>query len=129
MNKVRKILEKYAEYIEQTNKFAKFKSIPKFVSSDDFDKLEKELVSLLQEDKWISIGDELPKHRKLVLMFHMGFARAIGQYDCYEKTWYSNTRSNIVRSINKVTHWQPLPSSPTKPPITKKPKKRGGCNP
>ena len=43
MTKIREIIEKYAEHIQQTNKFAKFQSIPKFISSDDFDKLEKDL--------------------------------------------------------------------------------------
>ena len=46
---IREILEKYAEHIQQTNKFAKFQSIPKFISSDDFDKLEKELEEYMND--------------------------------------------------------------------------------
>ena len=48
--KIREIIEKYAEYIEQTNKFGKFRSIPKFVSSDDFDKLETDLQEYMDEE-------------------------------------------------------------------------------
>ncbi len=49
MSKIREIIEKYAEHIEQTTKFAKFKSITKLISSDDFDKLEKELQEYIRD--------------------------------------------------------------------------------
>jgi len=51
MTKLREIIERYAEHIKQTNEFAKFQSIPKFISSDDFDKLEKELIEYIKYNK------------------------------------------------------------------------------
>ncbi|KKK53871.1 hypothetical protein LCGC14_3090410, partial [marine sediment metagenome] len=56
MNKVREIIEKYAP-IDGYLAIHGFKADQcKIIHYEDFDKLEKELVAVLQEDKWISVS-------------------------------------------------------------------------
>ena len=77
---------------------------------------------LVQED-WISVEDELPKEKKLVIIGYSNrLMNQIG-YECYYQKgkWYKKDGSLII-SHNAITHWRDSP----KPPITKK---RGGCNP
>ncbi len=139
MNKVREIMH---------NNLSKWKNVqvgdnPKIVCrysyyEEDFDKLEKDLkdlIGLLQED-WISVEDELPKEniQIRVIIEHWNTKNRYEAYlikvkaDDHEwKVWDVGQEIRYLAELDmawNVIYWQ-YP----KPPITKKPKKRGGCNP
>ena len=92
-------------------------------------------VEELQEDKWISVEDELPKEAyDDVKDGQLGWLAFDGEkiYIAYShpSNWNYEYNDEIPHHAagEIVTHWKPLP----KPPITNKPnkpKKRGGCNP
>ena len=81
---------------------------------------------LLQEDKWISVEDELPKDnnndedREFIVEIEIKhscvYPVTSAQWDRKEQRFYKGIE------YLKVVRWQNFP----KPPITKK---RGGCNP
>ena len=103
-----------------------------FVPDEGDNRLECEyalhkFIEALQEDKWISVEDELPesKYKSVDVLgcSLMSNTVAVMYYDSKKNIWIRKYDGTAI--LWKVTHWQPLP----KPPITNKPKKRGGCNP
>ena len=105
-----------------------------FVPDEGDNRLECEyglhkFIEALQEDKWISVEDELPKDnnndedREFIVEIEIKhscvYPVTSAQWDRKEQRFYKGIE------YLKVIRWQPLP----KPPITNKPKKRGGCNP
>ena len=101
-----------------TQKFTSDNSMPV-----DMARITREEFEALQEDKWISVEDELPIEAELRgksenkgwLIFDGKIVTVTFLHPSYwkESDGYEDPR---------ITHWQNLPN----PPITKK---RGGCNP
>lgn len=65
-------------------------------------------------EKWISVNDGLPKDEQVVLVWQLVIddITEIGTRRLayvFEDRWYTG-----VKQILRVTHWQPLPTPPTK---------------
>ena len=126
MNKVREIIEKYAP-IDGYLAIHGFKADQcKIIHYEDFDKLEKELVAVLQEDKWISVSiNKIETGVNNKLVFESGNWHSYFKID--NQTFYLSESPT-----KKEAEWQEEQMKTAfnnllpKPPITKK---RGGCNP
>lgn len=99
------------------------------MNKDDYinqfeDDLTPEMIlalDLIETDKWISVSKERPNNRREVIIFYDNKYVTMGAYNNEHEYW--DRHPYFIGQIN-VTHWQEKP----KPPITNKPKKRGGCN-
>jgi hypothetical protein len=74
--------------------------------------LEQRIKELEEERKWIPVSERMPEIResnfsdRVLVILSFGYIR-VTEYDGELKQWYG-----LV--FQEVTHWQPLPSIPTK---------------
>ena len=117
----KEISKLYGEFIDYINRFIQDKGDNRLECENALHKLLK----ALQEDKWISIEDELPK-AIICLDSLYGYSKQTG---VIEVDYGGGDFSFNGKKVN-ITHWMNIVLP--KPPITNKPnkpKKRGGCNP
>lgn len=79
----------------------------------------KKAPALIQQNKWISVEKELPREKRMCLIYTPcdGFM-CVGFYDGHDN-WQNKDRWMIITALRstrtltkKVSHWMPLPEPP-----------------
>lgn len=104
-NKLREALDQINEICERkgvnlTNKYYEIESITK---------------AALKEDGWVDVNDRLPKKNEEYIVCGIGFEgkKIVSTLEWKKGKWFSDVYQKYVDQI-KITHWQPLPSPPTR---------------
>lgn len=77
------------------------------------DQFKPEAMEVYAQQKWISVGDKLPKIRQRVLVCPRSRCTiAIFRGDTNRTKFWESADRSVTYTFRSFTHWQPLPTPP-----------------
>jgi hypothetical protein len=101
----------YVPVIKSTSQDTMMPLTGYFCTPDEWKEIQDRINA--PKDKWIRVEDRLPEENKYVILFGKGNRQFTSLFNSGVFLAY-NPFNDIVEECEEVTHWMPLPTSPTK---------------